>query len=180
LSVAELEKLGSLLLMTLNLRKALFSIAYSNAVAAVAGVNVGQWEEDDDSVDITLRRKGGCAPTLDLQLKCTAAEIAPGDTIPFTLSMKNYDDLRRPVQGARWLTVMFVPTDPADWITIECPNQIVMQKCAWWMSLVDLPDVAGQQTVTVHLPKANVFSPAAVTRQLDEMETMFQANIITA
>jgi hypothetical protein len=40
----------------------MFRIAYSHAVAAVAGVNVGEWEVDDDSVDMTLRRKGGCAP----------------------------------------------------------------------------------------------------------------------
>lgn len=138
--------------------------------------NTGEWRVDDDSIDMTLRRRGGCAPTLDLQLKCTSAELPAGDVIPFPLSRKNYDDLRRPVQSARWLVVMFVPAEPESWLSVEEPHRIIMRKCAWWLSLADFPEVENIESVTVHLPKANLFTPEAVTRKLDGIEALFHTS----
>jgi hypothetical protein len=58
--------------MDLNTQKEQFSVAFVHAVASVAGVKIIRAEVDDDSIDVGLERTGGCAPKLDLQLKCTA------------------------------------------------------------------------------------------------------------
>lgn len=81
--------------MTLNDQKEQFSIAYVRAVASVAAAKVSRVEVDDDSVDVTLERSGGCAPRLDLQLKCTGVDDHPAGVVTFPLKLKNYDDLRR-------------------------------------------------------------------------------------
>lgn len=90
-------------------QKEQFSIAYLRAVVAVAGYNITSVEVDEDSIDIGLRgnrRDGGLhkAPVLDVQAKCTATDDGQGHSLPFDLSIKNYEDLREPSRH--------VPADP--------------------------------------------------------------------
>ena len=105
-------------------------------IAAVAGVKVLRTEVDDDNIDIGLERTGGCAPKLDLQLKCTADALPDSGDIAFPIKLKNYDDLRRSTVAPRWLVTMFVPPDCDDWFTVATPpNEILLRHCAWWISL---------------------------------------------
>ncbi len=161
--------------MNQNLQKEQFSIAFVRAVAAVAGVKVLRTEVDDDSIDIGLERAGGCAPKLDLQLKCTADPLPTGGDISFPLKLKNYDDLRRATVAPRWLVTLFVPTDCADWLTVaNPPTEVVLRRCAWWTSLDGLPDVDNTSSVTVELPRGNLFTPEALKSKFDEIETLFR------
>lgn len=41
-------------------------------------------------------------------------------------------------------------------------------------SLDGLPDVDNTASVTVHLPRGNVFTPEALTAKLDDVETLFR------
>ena len=161
--------------MDLNIQKEQFSIAYVRAVAAVAGVKVLRTDVDDDSIDIGLERAGGCAPKLDLQLKCTAEPLPTNGDISFPLKLKNYDDLRRLTVAPRWLVTLFVPTDCADWLTFATPpTEALLRRCAWWTSLDGLPDVDNTASVTVQLRRGNVFTPEALKAKLDEIETLFR------
>lgn len=161
--------------MDLNIQKEQFSIAYVRAVAAVAGVKVLRTDVDDDSIDIGLERAGGCAPKLDLQLKCTADPLPANGDISFPLKLKNYDDLRRSTVAPRWLVTLFVPADCADWLTVATPpTEVLLRRCAWWTSLNGLPDVDNTASVTVQLPRGNVFTPDALKAKLDEIETLFR------
>jgi len=161
--------------MDLNAQKEQFSVAFVRAVAAAAGVKVLRAEVDDDSIDIGLERSGGCAPKLDIQLKCTAnACPANNENVPFVLKLKNYDDLRRRTIIPRLLVVMFVPITANEWLRFNAPpTEVVMKRCAWWISLAGLPDVDNTASVTVSLPYANLFTPDSIRAKLDEVEANF-------
>ncbi len=162
-----------------NQHKEEFSRAYVRAVASVAGVKVSTDDVDDDSIDLKLERSGQCSPKLDLQLKCTTDIIPKEGDLSFVLKLKNYDDLRRPTLAPRWLVVLFVPDDAANWL--ECsPDQLILRHCAWWTSLAGADESDNRTSVTVKLPRANVFTPQAVTAKLDEITSHFRPASHTA
>jgi hypothetical protein len=158
--------------MDLNAQKEQFSIAYIRAVAAVAAVKVARVEVDDDSVDVLLERTGGCAPKLDLQLKCTADLPSANAAQSLPLKLKNYEDLRRPTTAPRWLVVLYVPTLPDDWMNIR-HEQTLLKHHARWLSLAGFPVMDNDTSVSVHLPHENIFTPAALLAKLDEVEGGF-------
>jgi hypothetical protein len=161
--------------MAPNIQKEQFSVAYVRAVAAVAGVKILRTDVDDDSIDIGLERAGGCSPKLDVQLKCTADPLPEGCDTSFVLKLKNYDDLRRSTLVPRWLVVMYVPTTAADWLTFAAPpKEVLLRHCGWWTSLAGAADVVNTDSVTVYVPYANVFTPAALKAKLDQVETLFK------
>jgi hypothetical protein len=158
----------------LNTQKEQFSVAFVHAVASAAGVKIIRADVDDDSIDVGLERTGGCAPKLDLQLKCTADAIPNTGDISFSLKLKNYEDLRRMTFAPRWLVVMFVPTDLLQWLEIPGhPNPTILRRCAWWKSLAGEPDVDNTASVTVHLPRQNLFTAEAINARMDEIEASF-------
>jgi hypothetical protein len=68
-----------------------------------------------DSVEATICAKGKIegsrgnilSPKIDVQLKTTEREPA-GDPIPFSLSKKNYDELRQNAMVPRMVIVLFM------------------------------------------------------------------------
>lgn len=141
-----------------------FSRAYVAAIAAQAGCNSSRPEVDDDSVDIVLSMKGmtNCKRTraiLEIQLKCTHSADFSGEKedFPFPLSIKNYDDLRAEVIVPRLLVVVHVPKDCQDW-TRQTEEQLCLYRCAYWLSLAGRPESDNNTSVTVHIPRANIFS----------------------
>ena len=77
--------------------------------------------------------------------------------LPFRLGIKNYDDLRVATQTPRVLVVLDLPRDESHWMTVT-PEQLVLRRCAYWLSLQQGHDeVTGQETVTVRIPERNLF-----------------------
>ncbi|MBN9119977.1 MAG: DUF4365 domain-containing protein [Planctomycetes bacterium] len=155
--------------MDLNAQKEQFSRAYVQAVAAVAGYAWYVPSVDDDSVDLGIAEKGGRgtvrSPHLEAQLKCHAAQAPGGDHMSFSLKMKNYDDLRDPnVQVPRVLIVVLVPDEPDDWLVCGEP-EMLLRRCGYWLSLRGLAEVkstAEDPRVTVHVPRSQQLTPAAL------------------
>ncbi len=107
--------------MNINEQGQRFSFAYVGAVASVAGFGVVEPPTDDDSVDLTVAKRGlgGTvrSPRLDIQAKHQRCDAIPEGDLAYPLPIKNYVDLR----GAdflvpRILVVVFVPAvdDNAD------------------------------------------------------------------
>jgi hypothetical protein len=160
--------------MDLNAQKEKFSLAYVHAVAAVAAAKVSRTDLDDDSIDVSLERSGGCAPRLDMQLKCTADAIPTRGDLSFSLKRKNYDDLRRPTVAPRWLIVMYVPENSVDWLIVtQTQDQVVLRHSAWWISLAGQPETENETSVTVTIRRANLFTPQVLAAKLTEIETQF-------
>lgn len=117
---------------------------------------------DDDSVDLELCMKDipNCKWTrgrIAIQLKCTHAVDRSKDEIAFALPVKNYNDLRAAVMEPRLLVLVCVPEACEDWIQ-QTEDQLCLYHCAYWLSLAGKPETENDSTVTVHIPRKNVFS----------------------
>jgi hypothetical protein len=133
-----------------------FSFAYVCALAAQAGLNRSKFELDDDSIDVTFSSKGYPGkfrnPSIQLQLKCSSQQLISGSVIKFPLSVKNYEDLRGDnVLCPRYLAVLLVPSECADWL-VHHPGHIALHNCCYWLSLRNMPATSNSTTVTVEIP----------------------------
>jgi hypothetical protein len=154
--------------VTENEQKQQLSIAYVHAVAAAAGCVCQVIAVDLDSVDVVLTARGWLhpaatfrSPWLALQLKATACDLLREETLAFPLPVKNYDELREASAMPRLLVVLLLPADPGRWLeqSDEC---MVTRHCAYWLSLLGQPALPNQRTVTVHLPRTQRLTPAAL------------------
>ena len=62
----------------------------------------------------------------------------------------------------RFLVLVLVPPQPEAWLSVS-PEQLVLRRCAFWCSLAGLPESENESSVTVQVPRANLFDVAAVT-----------------
>jgi hypothetical protein len=157
----------------LNQRKEQFSNAYVRAVASVAGFTLSKPEVDDDSIDLTLAQRGGGgtirSPRVELQLKCTKRDIMRNGALHLPLKLKNYNDLRTTdLLVPRILVVLCVPDELDSWIR-HSEQDLLMRHCGYWTSLRGLPDVPNEGKITVELPQANQFTPAALTAIMERI-----------
>lgn len=157
--------------MDLSQQKSQFSLAYVHAVASVAGFALYDFRVDDDSVDCGIGQRGGNgtirSPRLELQLKCTSQELMHQDGIHFPLERKNYDDLRgNDFMVPRALVVMMVPSDISSWLE-STPEQLVIRRCAWWVSLAGAEERPGIENPTVILPVTQSLTPEALRGLLE-------------
>lgn len=141
--------------MHISARKEQFNRAYVGALAAQAGINSAVPVVDNDSVDITFIGKDFAGPIRDpqinFQLKCTHQDLRVGETLNFSLSRKNYDDLREVrLSIPRYLAVMEVPESCDDWSHHIDDGTLLRSPC-FWMSLKGFPPT-DQQSVTVSVP----------------------------
>lgn len=148
-----------------------FSEAYVRAVCANAGCSIQNVQIDNDKIDMLINSRVQGAiftkPLISLQLKCQRSGLAMVDPIPYALSVETYDNLRDPkVMNPRILVVVLVPDNPIDWIA-QNETQLEIKHCGYWVSLKNHLPAAGLTSKTVHLPRANIFSP-------DALRTMMQ------
>lgn len=154
--------------MNLNEQKQQFSTAFVRAVAAQCGLAYAVPETDDDSIDATVAKRGGGgsvrSPKLDLQLKATAGvALTPAQThFSYPLLLKNYDELRPTnVQVPRILVVVLVPNVLADWM--DCGEAaFALRSCAYWLSLRGMASTTNASSITLQIPRTNVFAPATL------------------
>ncbi len=139
------------------------SCVYAKALAARAGYQTFEPDLDRDSVDLRVQAGGGKHPALDLQLKATSClGAARNGVFSFSISIKNYDDLRAETQTPRLLVVLELPKDPTQWMTVT-EEALILRRRAYWLSLQsNQENNANQKTVTVHIPKQNVFDVDAL------------------
>lgn len=153
--------------MDAEIQKEQFQRAFVGALAAHAGLNPGQDAVDDDSVDLRLKAKGiaGGAirnPQIEFQLKCTFRDLVKGDSLAYALGIKNYNDLRaEDILSPRYLAVLVVPRDTAEWLGHSEGCMTLHHEC-YWMSLRGYPESANATSVTVHIPTKNQLRTATL------------------
>ena len=160
--------------MTENDQKEAISRAYVKAVAAAAGFATYQPSVDDDSIDLGIAASStsGCAkrPRLEMQLKCTASVPPEEPTLSFPIKKKNYDDLRpSEVAIPRILLVMLVPDNLADWLN-HTERELAIRRCTYWLSLRDMPETMNEKSVTVAIPRTNVFSVDGLRSMMNRID----------
>jgi hypothetical protein len=152
-------------------REEALSRAYVQAVAAGAGYVVATRDFDRDGIDCEIKAGGHMRPALGIQLKAT---VNLGECIDgcyhYPLKRRNYDWLRGPSQAPRLLVVLALPEQETDWLSISAA-QLVMRRCAYWVSLADAPETTNQTSVTVLLPEVNRLEIASLRKLMDQSRT---------
>ena len=107
-------------------------------------------------------------PALDLQLKATVnLDTTADEHCRFPLKRRNYDLLREETQVPRLLIVLELPRSKDEWITIS-DNELILRRRAFWLSLKDLEESNNRTSVTVHIPKGNVFHIESLRALMDQ------------
>jgi hypothetical protein len=145
--------------MARTMQQERFADVFLLAVAAVAGCTVARPEVDDDSIDWTLScRLTPRRPKLDVQMKSTIHAEGDETRIRYALNRKNYDDLiLQEVAVPRILILVIVPANVAEWMYLST-EQLVLLRGAYWISLVGKPESNNDISVTVSVPRANLFT----------------------
>lgn len=148
--------------------KAALSIAYVQAIAARAGYTCGDPPQPDrDSVDITVSAGGRMRPKLDIQCKATINLAASEGEFRFPLKKKNYDDLRIETQTPRILVVLRLPDDDAQWLHVS-HDELILRTAAYWLSLRGYEEADSTTTVTVSIPRSNLFDIECVRTLMEK------------
>lgn len=98
---------------------------------------------------------------MKIQLKATIAVPADSGThLSYSLQgIDRYDDLRSNALGVpRFLVVLFLPSADTDWLS-HSVDQLVLKRCAYWVSLRNASATTNLTATTVYLPKAQIFGP---------------------
>lgn len=162
--------------LTLNHKKEQLSIAYIRAVAAAAGFSCTKPDVDDDSVDIMISCSGAFgenalmrSPRIEVQAKATAAEVRPGgESVKFSLPVKNYDDLRGITLVPRILVVMLVPEEIDTWIE-QNEDHMLIRRCAYWASLQGRPETENTSSITIDIPCHQIFNVSSVQSLMERV-----------
>jgi hypothetical protein len=146
-----------------NLIKEQFSHSFVGAIASIAKFATYKPSVDDDSIDIGFSLKGGsgtiCSPRLEAQLKCTSADVRKNECLHFPLIKKNYDELRiENVHIPRILIVVLVPDNVQECVQHDEEEALILKRCGYWISLRGFPESKNQNSVTINIPRENIFS----------------------
>lgn len=161
--------------MDLNTQKEMFSYAYIEAVASVAGYSVCRKSRamDNAGIDLTIEVTESVGevlfPKIDVQVKCTAKNIRNKNCVKFPLEVKTYKtfiDTRAIIPLI--LVVLLVPEDLSDWLKIT-EEDILMKKCGYWVSLRGKPTTENQGIITVELPRQNLFTPVSLRTMMEKI-----------
>ncbi|KLU25816.1 hypothetical protein EOS_13120 [Caballeronia mineralivorans PML1(12)] len=154
-------------------RESELSYAYLHAIASHAGVNCKTSNRHDDNagIDAVLTGwepfpNGGCLTEVDVKVQLKASVKTPfddGESLSYFLfGTQQYDDLRRVTHASpQILAVLFLPPKAEDWLT-HSQEQLVLRKCAYWVSLRGAPPTNNHAGVTVRIPKNQVFDGAGL------------------
>jgi hypothetical protein len=150
-------------------RKELYSLAYTSAVAAKAGLELLHIRFDFDSVDCQLISTKGRRPQMGLQLKATSTDRFEGDELVFDLPVKNYNDLRDDQRYVpTMLVVLHLPQLESHWLQFT-HNDMLLRNAAYYYNLVGMPATTNTSTVRLRIPVAQRFNPDSVEMLMEHI-----------
>jgi hypothetical protein len=160
----------------INQRKEQFSYAYLYAIASAAGYSfqIATRPMDFDGIDVILAGGSGQGiiryPRLEIQVKCTSLDLMSEDVIRYPLAIKSYDDLRvENIQTPRILVIVVVPDTLDQWLT-HSQQELCLRHCGYWLSLRGQPSTPNQATITVPIPRQNIFDVNGLSTLMQRIE----------
>jgi len=155
-------------LLSASDQKEALSRVYVRAVAARAGYVTTDRDFDRDGVDLGIEAGGNMRPKLDVQMKATENLGAPkGEHFHFPLKAGNYDKLRIDTQTPRILVVLDLPKDSSQWMTVT-EESLVLRRRAFWLNLRGCDEKSNQSSVTVQIPRGNLFNVDSLHRLMQQ------------
>jgi hypothetical protein len=152
--------------MDLNFQKERFSNAYVMAIASVAGLQMYKQDPDIAGIDWVIGSSSGEGtigyPRFEFQLKCTSKDIVDDAYVKYALDVPTYNKLRGTnVSVPRLLVVVTVPESINEWLD-HSEEQLVIRHCAYWVSLYGSVETENRETITIKLPRSNLFNVEGV------------------
>lgn len=159
------------------------SRAYVRAVVVRAGCTYRDKFERDIGTDAEIcyddRIEGKPRETglqLNLQIKATSRESRhSGEHVVMDLEVDQYRKLIAQSPGVRRILIAFdMPSEIERWLH-TAHDGLVMRNCAYWRSLEGEPDLANRSTVTVKIPRIQMFNVEAVQEALRRIASRVDA-----
>jgi hypothetical protein len=162
--------------LTVQHRQEGLSRAYVQAIAAHCGMSSSS-PTPDCGIDQCLheiilvgsaRIESGYR--IDVQTKSTTLAHVDPTHVRYDLDVATYDLLRYPEAGCpRILVVLVMPEDESQWL-IHSEEQLILRRCAYWLSLKGARPTTNRRTVRIKIPRPNVFSVASLRGMLDRIK----------
>lgn len=150
-----------------NTKKEEFSYAYIKIIAALAGIEViiAGRPSDNSGIDIILRAPGAIngllSPSIDAQVKCVSTATIEEFFIKYSLKVKNYKRLVAPSQALQILILVIVPEEINTCLSITESGSVI-RASAYWLNLQGKENTDNDETITIKIPKENLFTPNAL------------------
>jgi hypothetical protein len=156
-------------------RQEALSLAYLSAIAASAGYTTYKPNPDRDSIDVGVNAGGAMRPNIHVQLKATINLRKSGEYFKYSISRKNYDDLRAETQTPRIMVILALPKKETSWLNVSL-QRLIMRRCAFWVSIRGEPELpAEQQSITIAIPMSNTFD----VEELKKLMKMSRTGAVT-
>ena len=112
---------------------------------------------------------GSLGAQKSMQMKTWTGDDGTTDPIRYPLDRKNYDDLiKANVLNPRILVLVTVPNKVEAWMEMS-PDQLILRRCGYWVSLAGLPESENLESVTVSVSRANLLTAEALQRLMQEV-----------
>lgn len=110
------------------------------------------------------------SPRIEIQAKATSklSLNRDGETFSFSLPVKNYDDLRLETHIPRILVLYRMPEAEQDWLK-QSEDNLSLHHCAYWVSLLGSEETTNTDSVTVHIPKSQVFTVGTLNTLMEKV-----------
>jgi hypothetical protein len=164
-------------LLTRNHRQEALCRAYVLAIAARCGMSASV-SNPDYGIDLTLNdiavsgdHRAESGYKIDIQAKSATHASLSRDHVRYDLDVRSYETLRQPNVGCpRILVVLVLPEKEKDW-SVQTEDQLIVRRCAYWLSLRGWPGTANRRSIRLAIPRANVFSIEALQRLVARIKT---------
>jgi len=64
---------------------------------------------------------------------------------------------------------MLIPESPSEWIK-QSEDKLCMQRCAYWINLRSEPPSQNTESVTVYIPRINLFTVDALKAMMQQIQ----------
>ncbi len=156
-------------------------MAYLRAVVAKVGMTYDLPMRDfgiDGTISRIARKQGRLVPSgvrLDVQLKSSINAAIEDDYVTYELEIRAYEVLRDDAaEIPRILVLLILPKDEREWIEQD-EEGLIMRKCAYWISLRGQPETANYRSITIRIPRRNLFS---IENLRDIMDTINRGGLL--
>ncbi|NEQ69240.1 MAG: DUF4365 domain-containing protein [Symploca sp. SIO2D2] len=157
-----------------NTKKEEFSYGYIQLICSISGCSVEKSgrARDNSGIDVTIIASDEIgdidSPRIDAQVKCTTLAKENNDVVKYPLKVENYNKLiNLKCFVPQILIIVLVPQNIDNWLEIS-EKETIMKKCGYWISLKGKEQTNNKKTVTVEIPKENLFTPEAISKLMQQ------------
>jgi hypothetical protein len=107
---------------------------------------------------------------IDVQTKSATRARLTGSRLRYDLEVSAFDLLRQPTPGnPRILVVLLLPREEKRW-AFQNESGLILRHCAYWTSLRGEGPTTNRRSVRLFIPRANVFSVAALRAMMNRIK----------